>query len=258
MPINFHDSTNKYSYTARTADSRWIQLIWDFSAIQGKAVLDLGCGGGIYTRALALAGARQVTGMDFSAEMLQGAEADCRGISNLSFRQGSALNIPQPAESYDLLLQRALIHHISELDVCFREAWRVLRPRGRLFVQDRTPEDCALPGSAGHLRGYFFEKYPLLLTQEQARRHPAERVAGELTAAGFEIIAELKIWEHRRSYRHFGELRAELLQRQGRSILHELTDVELSELADHMEERLGSGGPIEEQDRWTMWVAEKR
>ncbi|SDN00730.1 hypothetical protein [Paenibacillus jilunlii] len=53
-----------------------------------------------------------------------------------------------------------------------------------------------------------------------------------------------------------------MLQRKGRSILHELTDNELVELVSFMKERLGTVQPtvqpIEEKDRWTVWVAEKQ
>ncbi|MNO16808.1 putative methyltransferase YcgJ [compost metagenome] len=258
MPMDFHDSCNKQSYTSRTAGKRWSELVIEYAELRGKQVLDLGCGGGIYSKALAAVGAEHVTGMDFSREMLEGAAWNCRDIDNISFVQGNALDTRLGADTFDVLLERALIHHIAQLDLCFLEAWRVLKPGGRLIVQDRTPEDCALPGSVTHLRGYFFEKFPHLLEQENGRRHTSKQVNEALSAAGFEAVAELKFWETRAIYDDFAGLEADLLQRTGRSILHELADGELAELVSFMKERLGTVQPIEEKDRWTVWVAEKR
>ncbi|WP_155990506.1 hypothetical protein [Paenibacillus graminis] len=50
----------------------------------------------------------------------------------------------------------------------------------------------------------------------------------------------------------------EYAERKGRSILHELTVRELVELVSFLKERLGTVRPIEEKDRWTVRVAEKR
>ncbi|WP_019913055.1 class I SAM-dependent methyltransferase [Paenibacillus sp. HW567] len=71
MPIDFHNSSNKWSYTSRTAEDQWIKMVEEYTRLSGKRVLDLGCGGGIYSKALAVAGAEQVTAMDFSQEMLE-------------------------------------------------------------------------------------------------------------------------------------------------------------------------------------------
>ncbi|MFD1773038.1 hypothetical protein [Paenibacillus rhizophilus] len=57
MPIDFHDHNNQSTYASREAEARWVQTIEQHVRLQGMRVLDLGCGCGIYTKALALSGA---------------------------------------------------------------------------------------------------------------------------------------------------------------------------------------------------------
>ncbi|WP_025688115.1 class I SAM-dependent methyltransferase [Paenibacillus zanthoxyli] len=257
MPIDFHDQNNQSTYASREAEASWISTIGRYVPLQGKRVLDIGCGGGIYTKALALSGAAQVTGMDFSAEMLKGAAENCRDIPNISFARGNALDTGLKDGQFDIVLERALIHHIRDLGACFREAQRVLKPGGTFIIQDRTPEDCSLAGSPTHIRGYFFEKYPKLLEQEIQRRYSGSEVIDALRQTGFVLNAEFSYWETRKSYRDFEQLGLDLLNRTGRSLLFELTDDELSELVNFIGQHLASGQPIQEQDRWTVWIAEK-
>jgi len=138
--------------------------------IQDKKILDLGCGGGIYSKVFALSGANHVTAMDFSQEMLIRAEENCKGLDNIAFVQGNALETKLKEKSFDVLLERAVIHHINDLRSCFLEASRVLKEKekekGKFIIQDRTPEDTSLSGSETHIRGYFYEKYPKLLDKE--------------------------------------------------------------------------------------------
>lgn len=159
MPMNFHDPSNRKSYTTRTADAAWLDLIADYVDLEGKQAIDIGCGGGIYTRALLALGAEHVTGVDFSAEMLKGAEVSLSAddSAKVTWHQGDACRSGLPSEYGDVVLERALIHHLRDLRACFTEARRILKPGGTLIVQDRTPEDSLLPGSVTNIRGYFFE-----------------------------------------------------------------------------------------------------
>lgn len=125
--------------------------------------LDIGCGGGIYSKVLAEMGLASITGIDFSEEILKGAKENCKEYPNISFKQGDALNTGLESNNYNLLLERALIHHIDDLQKCFDEAYRLLEDRGIFIVQDRTPEDCLLKGNENHIRGYFFERFPQLI-----------------------------------------------------------------------------------------------
>lgn len=62
MPINFHGEENRLSYANRKADQSWIDFVGRLVEIKGKKVLEIGCGGGIYCKAMAELGAASVTG----------------------------------------------------------------------------------------------------------------------------------------------------------------------------------------------------
>ncbi len=93
MSINFHDANNKYTYANRNAHISWQETINNIVDVQNKQVIDIGCGGGIYTKELALMGAKNVVGLDFSKEILQAAKENCNAFPNISFIHGDAHNI---------------------------------------------------------------------------------------------------------------------------------------------------------------------
>lgn len=258
LPINFHSQNNRNSYTTREADQSWCEAIKEIIDIRDKSVLDIGCGGGIYSRALAEMGAAQVTGVDFSEEMLLGAAVNCEDYDQIKFVMGNALHTNLENNKYDVILERALIHHIhkgNDLERCFAEAFRLLKTGGTLIVQDRTAEDCLLPGSQMHIRGYFFSYFPRLADKEVARRHSSEVVQNSLKQVGFQQIEERKLWETRRTYTNVDDLKEDILARTGRSILHDLTDSELLNLTNYIQKQWqgATEEQIIEQDRWTIW-----
>ncbi|MNM98020.1 putative methyltransferase YcgJ [compost metagenome] len=207
---------------------------------------------------LLLSGAKHVTAMDFSAEMLKGAKENCKDNKNITFVQGSALETNLSEQQFDILLERALIHHIADLEVCFQEAYRVLKTDGKFIIQDRTPEDCALQGNDTNIRGYFFEKHPKLLEKEISRRYSSHEVLTALKQTGFNMIIEFQYWETRKTYNDFEQLKHDLLNRTGRSILHELSEDELIDLVKFIENKIEHIKPIKEEDRWTVWIADKK
>lgn len=163
-----------------------------------------------------------------------------------------------PANEVDIVLERALIHHLSDLEAGFKEAHRIMKADGVLIIQDRTPGDCLLPGDEHHIRGYFFERFPRLREKEIARRHDSGQVQRALGAAGFQLVHTASLWETRREYKNREELSKDLLSRTGRSILHELNDEELQELVSFIADKLETTPPpIVEKDAWTVWLATK-
>ncbi|MEE6451162.1 class I SAM-dependent methyltransferase [Gottfriedia acidiceleris] len=258
MAINFHDAQNKKTYTTREADQSWIQLMRDTVDLFGKDVVDLGCGGGIYSKALSKLKVNHVTAVDFSEEMLKGTAENCKDYGNISFSKGDAYDTKLPSSNYDVILARALVHHLDNLNACFSETNRLLKKNGMLIVQDRTPEDCLLPGDNSHIRGYFFDLYPKLKTKEIARRYDTQEMHSALESAGFHIEKTVKLWETRRIYADLESLQSDLLLRTGRSILHELTDKELKQLVKYINKKLQHQSTIIEKDCWTIWFARKK
>lgn len=255
MPIDFHDQANRLTYTHRRAGEEWARMIHSVVAPGGARVVDVGCGGGVYCAAWLDLGASSVTGVDFSAAMLSAARERHPAGGGVEFRQGSAEATGLPDTCADVVFARALIHHLADPAAFFREARRLLAPGGTLIVQDRTMRDVALPGSSTHLRGYLFERFPGLLDVERARRPEAAAVESAVRGAGFPAVHTLGLSEVRREYATKDEVREDLMARTGRSILHELTDGQLAELADHIDGRLPDSVPIKETDRWTVWAA---
>jgi hypothetical protein len=113
-----------------------------------------------------------------------------------------------------------------------------------------------VPGSTSHPRGWLFAIFPRLLEVENARRPTPKAVSAALAAAGFAAAAVTSLWEVRRRYAGREDYLAEIGARTGRSILHELSDTELGHLTGDLRRRLPAG-PLVEQDRWTVWRAER-
>lgn len=261
MAIDFHAPSNAGTYASRSAPAGWGDAITQIADPRGLRVADIGCGGGIYSTALAGMGAAHVTGIDFSAQMIQDARkrAAALGVTNVTFEQGDATRTGFPDGSVDLVLQRALIHHLPSLTLALREVHRLLDDGGVLLIQDRTMADVLAPASAEHFRGWFFELFPRLVDVESQRRPDPHHVEQCLEEAGFSLVSRQQLAEERRTYADTDELRADLMARTGRSILHELDDHELAQLADRVCEqlnsRLGDSQLIREIDHWTVWKA---
>jgi SAM-dependent methyltransferase len=254
MPIDFHAEANRRTYSDRRVDESWRTAVLRLVDPRSADVVDVGCGGGTYTRAWHELGAGTVTGVDFSEPILAAAREGHGDLPGVAFHQGDAAGTGLPEGCADVVFERALIHHVPDLAAVAREAARLLRPGGVLLVQDRTPDDVAEPGSPEHPRGWLFEVFPRLLDVENARRPTAEEVAAALAAAGLTDVETHSLWEVRRRHADREEYLAEIAARTGRSILHELDDEELATLGAELRRRL-TDGPLVERDRWTIWRA---
>jgi SAM-dependent methyltransferase len=149
----------------------------------GERVLDLGSGAGLDV----LLAARRVGpqghayGVDMTDEMLELAARNQQrsGVANATFLRGAIERIPLPDRSVDVVISNCVINLARDKGAVLREAFRVLRPGGRLAVSDMvevSPLDPAIKASLDAWAGCV------------AGTIPAEAYRRLLSEAGFEDV----------------------------------------------------------------------
>jgi arsenite methyltransferase len=150
---------------------------------RGDVVLDLGSGGGIdvLLSAKRVGPTGRAYGLDMTDEMLALANENKRkaGATNVEFLRGEIENIPLPDNSVDVIISNCVINLSADKDRVLREAFRVLKPGGRLAVSDVVTRGEILPE---------IRKSVLLWVGCVAGALDDNEYRSKLAAAGFEQV----------------------------------------------------------------------
>ncbi|WP_370543435.1 class I SAM-dependent methyltransferase [Herbaspirillum sp. Sphag1AN] len=156
--------------------------------VKAVRVLDLGCGGGHASFAMA-AHAAEVVAYDLSASMLEVVHqaARERGLGNVVIQQGSVDQLPFADASFDLVCTRYSAHHWRGLPQALLEVVRVLKPGGRFILIDTAaPEDV--------LADSYVQAIELLRDTSHVRNVSPSSWKKLLSQAGL-VIASEKTWK---------------------------------------------------------------
>lgn len=115
----------------------WWQLKRLFPPLEGKCVLDLGCGYGWHCRYAVEQGASRVLGIDLSRRML--AEAEARGGERIEYRLCGIEDYEYPEALWDCVVSNLALHYVANLDAVFANVRRTLRPGGVFLFNIEHP-----------------------------------------------------------------------------------------------------------------------
>lgn len=132
----FEDRFEEETLYGRTQDQDLDYFLYSMGIEQeeliGKRILDAGCGCGRLTKVLGEIGA-DVVGVDIS-EAADVAYKNCLAVSNVNILQADIFNLPFPENYFDFVWSNGVIHHTLDANLAHEKLWRVLKPRGKMYI----------------------------------------------------------------------------------------------------------------------------
>ena len=166
-----------YNQTRKADPYLTKQIVKHLNPAEQGLYLDIGCGTGNYTIALAEKGF-QLIGIDPSIEMLQKAQLKNQTIK---WQIGTAEKTDLPQNSVDGIIATLTIHHWTNLSRAFSELAYVLKPEGHIVIFTSTPKQ---------MRGYWLNHYfPKMLEDSVVQMPSLEVVEKAMTDSGLRITA---------------------------------------------------------------------
>lgn len=169
-----------------------IDLAGRVSALAPRDVLETAAGTGVLTRALAsrLAPTTRIVATDLNQPMLDHAARRQRSGA-VEWQQADALALPFGDRTFDVVACQFGAMFFPDKVQGYREARRVLRPRGRFLfnVWDRIADNEFADAVTGALAGLFPDDPPRFLARTPHGHHDVDRIRHDLKAAGFAEVA---------------------------------------------------------------------
>lgn len=137
---NLWDNFDHKVYTKEAkniVEQRFKYSNFDFSSLKDKTILDLGCGSGRYTIALALlTNAKMVHGVDLGETSFDNAQKiiEQLNLKNIKFDKGNCLQLPYEDNSFDFVFCNGVLHHTKDMEKGIQEFYRVLKPGCQGFL----------------------------------------------------------------------------------------------------------------------------
>jgi SAM-dependent methyltransferase len=126
-----HGAGEIWNWESPAGKLRWARRVKMLSKHLGPGVtvLELGCGTGYFTRALARSGA-DIVAIDVSPDLLEIARANC-SAPNVRYEIQNAYKMSYPDAVFDFVVGSSVLHHL-EIEAALREIYRVLKPGGTI------------------------------------------------------------------------------------------------------------------------------
>ncbi|EJF39612.1 ribosomal protein L11 methyltransferase-like protein [Clostridium sp. MSTE9] len=143
---NIYDDKNFFDQYAKMSRSRqglsgageWYQFKALFPDLNGKSVLDLGCGYGWHCKYAVECGAKQVLGIDLSEKMIQEAN-EKNADPKITYRVCGLDEYDYPADSYDCIVSNLVLHYIADIDSILRKIYSTLKSGGIFLLNIEHP-----------------------------------------------------------------------------------------------------------------------
>jgi SAM-dependent methyltransferase len=192
----------------------------------GGRALDVGCGDGAFTRALAGL-CREVSGIDVRASRIADAQAAAQatGVA-IDFRVAGGEALPYEDASFAVVAFSNSLHHMSDIDLALREAARALAPNGLLYVMEPVPSGA-------------YHEATRLVNDETLVRTAAYRALLRMADCGFVAVSETK-YRARRDFADFAAWQADQIDRDPRR--QALFDAQPEEVRRRFESNADRGG----------------
>ncbi len=102
--------------SCRLSNRRTTEAILELVQLDGKRVIDVGCGDGTYSVELLEAGAREVIGIDAARLAIESARRRFGERENLRFEVADVYALEEPVDRYDIAVVRGLLHHLYQVE----------------------------------------------------------------------------------------------------------------------------------------------